>query len=392
MRVLHLTTTLRGGAGIAALRLNQALRDSGIESSVQCLTSDEQKTNEGIEIVKRSFIKRLKSKFLTYIQDKILSKRDTFLTAISIDQIDYKAIKRSNPDVINIHSMYNLVNHNSIKRLSYLGYPLVLTLHDQRAFTGGCHYSKSCHNYSTGCRSCPQANIIGKQIVKKMHQKQKKALSQVSHLTVVAPSTWLVRLSKNSEILGRYPSLVINNPIPLNGKANLNKAISKKIGFIATDLNNPLKNLSSLLQALKALDYPQQNLELLLIGKGEINTQFSNIKVTKMPKLSESQIVQTISSLDLLVVPSFEDNSPNVIGEALMNGTKVIGANTGGIPELLDDDLNLLFNPNDINGMSNTIMRNLSEYDKTVVKTKAESKFSFASVAGSYLKVYKSLI
>ena len=392
MRVLHLTTTLRGGAGIAALRLNQALRDSGIESSIQCLTSDEKESHADIEIVKRSFTKKLISKSLTYAQAQLFSKPGILLTAISIDQINFNSIKRINPDVINIHSMYNLVNHNSIKKLSNLGYPLVLTLHDQRAFTAGCHYSKSCSNYSTSCNSCPQATFIGKRLVAKIYEKQKRALNQVGNLTVVAPSSWLIGLSKKSEILGRFPSLVIHNPIPSKADTNLNKVQNKKIGFIATDLTNPLKNLSSLLLALKELDNSKQDLELVLIGKGKVNAQFSNIKVTKISTLSESQIAETISNLDLLVVPSLEDNSPNVIGEALMNGTKVIGANIGGIPELLDNDLNLIFNPKDIEGISKAIVRNLSKYDKTQVKIKAETMFSFASVADSYLKLYKSVI
>ena len=40
--------------------------------------------------------------------------------------------------------------------------------------------------------------------------------------------------------------------------------------------------------------------------------------------------------MDLLVVPSREDNSPNVIGEALMSNVKVLGSLSGGIPEILE--------------------------------------------------------
>ncbi len=41
------------------------------------------------------------------------------------------------------------------------------------------------------------------------------------------------------------------------------------------------------------------------------------------------------SAIDILAVPSSQDNSPNVIAEALCNNVKIIGSSFGGIPELL---------------------------------------------------------
>jgi hypothetical protein len=47
------------------------------------------------------------------------------------------------------------------------------------------------------------------------------------------------------------------------------------------------------------------------------------------------ELISFYKTLDILVVPSQQDNSPNVIVEALATGTRIIGTNSGGIPELL---------------------------------------------------------
>ena len=49
--------------------------------------------------------------------------------------------------------------------------------------------------------------------------------------------------------------------------------------------------------------------------------------------------------LDVLVVPSlWLENSPLVIHEAFMHGVAVVGSRLGGIPDLVNDDVNgLLF-------------------------------------------------
>ena len=51
--------------------------------------------------------------------------------------------------------------------------------------------------------------------------------------------------------------------------------------------------------------------------------------------------------IDYLLVLSRADNSPNVIHEAKINGIPVIGANVGGISELLNPEYDYLIEMND---------------------------------------------
>jgi glycosyltransferase involved in cell wall biosynthesis len=392
MRILHLSTTLRGGAGIAASRLNEALCGFGTESRIHCLTKETQIAEENVFVINRSSSLRLKSKLVTYAQSKFVSKPNKSLSVVSVDSIDYKEIDFFNPDVINVHSMYNLLNHDSLLKLSNSGYPLVITLHDQRGFTGGCHYSNGCNRFVTACNSCPQATFTGKKLINRIYKDELNAVKSIRNLKVAAPSLWLANLSRKSNILGSFPTVVINNAIPSYTYRRQDDKATKSIGFIASDLNNPLKNLSLLLQALKKIDGHIQNLEVVLIGRGEVDCGLTDVKVSKLEGLTQEQIAKTVSSLHLLVVPSLEDNSPNVIGEALMNGTRVIGASTGGIPELLENDESLLFDPQDIDGLASAITRNLCDYRKADIAVRAEERFSFMAVASKYIELYKSMV
>src|SRR3546814_16097913 len=44
----------------------------------------------------------------------------------------------------------------SVDALQHLRYPVVWTLRDMWAFTGGCHYTAGCDRYAIGCGRCPQ--------------------------------------------------------------------------------------------------------------------------------------------------------------------------------------------------------------------------------------------
>ena len=75
------------------------------------------------------------------------------------------------------------------------------------------------------------------------------------------------------------------------------------------------------------------------------------------------QISGALASLDVLVVPSiWPETSPIVIREAFLTGLPVVGSNIGGIPELVQHELNgLLFEPGDVEGLHRALQRLIDE-------------------------------
>lgn len=76
-----------------------------------------------------------------------------------------------------------------------------------------------------------------------------------------------------------------------------------------------------------------------------------------------ARIPQALASIDVLVVTSvWPENSPLVIHEAFLAGVPVIASRIGGIPELVEHEVNgLLFEPGDSEGLHRAIARVLRE-------------------------------
>jgi glycosyltransferase involved in cell wall biosynthesis len=115
------------------------------------------------------------------------------------------------------------------------------------------------------------------------------------------------------------------------------------IGFGAEDLKSERKGIRHLLNALRIIETQSEiktesKIECLLFGSGKI------VDTAGLPKLHQlgyvdSPAMQALiySAADIVIVPSREDNQPQVGLEAMACETPVIGFDAGGIPEYVRD-------------------------------------------------------
>ncbi len=128
------------------------------------------------------------------------------------------------------------------------------------------------------------------------------------------------------------------NPSWMEGY-NATKDIEKKydVGFVG-NFDDDRKGAHILLEALNILYKQGLKYTAVMVGGGK------NLEEYKKNYADLSSInfvghinnpMDYIKSMKLMVVPSRSDSCPNTIMEALFVGTSVIGANCGGIPEIL---------------------------------------------------------
>lgn len=112
---------------------------------------------------------------------------------------------------------------------------------------------------------------------------------------------------------------------------------------------------------IKAFNQVNNNVELKIYGqvnsyKGilanylkQIRKSIKNKNIKLMGSFENKDIFKILSEIDVLIVPSiWPENSPLVVQEAFAARMPVIASSVGGIPELIQDNLNgLLFNLND---------------------------------------------
>ena len=128
------------------------------------------------------------------------------------------------------------------------------------------------------------------------------------------------------------------------------KRINSKVGKIiigtAAAVNVPYKGHQYIIEALARLKREGiHNYEYQMVGFGD-QTRLANIikendvedRVKFMGSMTHEQVFEWLDSIDIYVQPSRQEGLPRALIEAMSRGLPSIGANTGGIPELLPSE------------------------------------------------------
>lgn len=325
MKILHIASGASGGAYRAAKNLYELQLESGLNVSL-------------IGNVDRSFGRRLWSKIVTAVDQLISKPKFGVMSIYSTNGLRTRQIKKFHADILHIHNWFNLLSAKQVIALSE-EIPVVLTMHDERLLTGGCHNHLDCPEFNNFCKSCPAIRIpIGHKI--RENRAQSEQLIRSKGISIISPSDWLAKQVELSSGGGVNPS-VIANPIRrifhTDEKNNQNQGTqeSLKLVFIAANPWVPLKGLSELLDALTALEN-EHKFSLDIVGKSDTNIRYAKFARIR-GQLDGENLTSAISEADLIVVPSKSENFPGVICEAQLLGKVVVATNVGGIPEMILD-------------------------------------------------------
>lgn len=394
MKIVHLVTSTTGGAAQAAIRSHEALLGANHNSSI--LSIERRVEGHPHEIVKKlptSFVTRFLSSATTVIQQKAIQKNCNPVSPISLDFLNWDDPEIQMADVLHLHAFYNLVSvRNFLRKFPHK--KKVVTLHDERFFTGGCHYQMDCEQLENGCRRCPQVRIPYHPIVTRQRKSVLRLVNGNLDVTFVCPSLWMMQRAMNA--FPEFPDshfVQIYNPIPTNSTLTNQSASRERginFGFISQNLDNPLKNLGLLLAAFKEVNsvYSGQH-SLTLIGESNRDYSMGGLDISQSVVNSTLELQKAFRVMDVLVVPSTHDNLPNVMGEALMSGVGLIGSNVGGIPEIAELFNQHLFESGDKAGLVQA-MQNFKLADRTQIKDQADHVFGYQTIAAKLSEVYST--
>lgn len=123
---------------------------------------------------------------------------------------------------------------------------------------------------------------------------------------------------------------------------------------------HPTKGVDLLIRSF--LELPRGQAELLIAGNGppdyerELKTLADGHPEVRWLGFVPTQ--ELLSRVDALVVPSYwHDPAPLVVQEALAHGLPVIGANRGGIPELMGEGTGWTFDPDELGALAQAMKR-----------------------------------
>jgi glycosyltransferase involved in cell wall biosynthesis len=327
LKVVHFSTGHAGGAGLAARRLNEALNRNGVSSSFFALAQRSYVPNQNEFSIKRNVLRRISSILLLKLQQNF-SQRILFSTFSSNARgyRFFKSFQDSPETILHFHNWANLISERNLLKLSALGINVVITAHDERIATGGCHYKFECKQISSGCASCPLVeSALQKKLIASSRKRKDKSLAKNHHSPwIVSPSNWIQGEIKSSGIFRVDKMEIIPNT--LGPKWNDNLFVERKV---VTDRKVTIGIASmSTTSYVKAGDIVAE-----LLDSEEIkNIGFEFLILNQIPQ--QDQFRKFWQEIACLLALTRADNSPNVIWEALSLRIPVISVNLGGIPEI----------------------------------------------------------
>ncbi len=397
MKIVHLTTSDTGGAGIAAKQLHLALLQGGHESSFvskvklgpdfpsHIVTGDSFSDSE----IRKYYLNNKKGGFDYFSFPYSDFKLESLDVINSADIIHLHWISDGFTDYKNVFSLPNK--------------KFVWTLHDMNPFTGGCHHSDGCIKFTKLCNYCPHLEgTVDEYISFKIHNYKKEALKNITggNLKIVTPSKWLSDLSQKSECLKRFKHTVIPNIIHLPSSEIDREEARLKLGihkdeiallFVANGLDNPRKGLSALISALQGISR-KDNLKIITVGGDEIKME--GLHNLNLGYVSDGmKMAETYTAADAFILPSLAENFPNTIVESLLCGTPVIASVVGGIPEQINNENGILVNSHSVEDWKhaiNNFMNGKIIFNREQIKNEAMNKYESGTILGNYLNLYNS--
>lgn len=200
MNTLVLSTfDIDGGAARAAYRLHLGLQSCGLNSKmmVQYKSSNDKTVLEPFSNLDK-WVNRLRPR-LDGLPLQLYPRRNCSIFSCQWlpDFIEPK-LKHLSLDVINLH--WNCGGFLRIESLAKFNIPLIWTIHDMWAFTGGCHYSQNCNRYTNSCGSCFQLHSDNAHDLSQWIWQRKAKAWRGLDLTIVAPSAWLAECARSSSL------------------------------------------------------------------------------------------------------------------------------------------------------------------------------------------------
>ena len=323
----------------------------------------------------------------------------------------YQRIDATDADIVHLHWINGgFVGIHQIPRIRQ---PIIWSLHDMWAFTGGCHYNNEvCRAFEHACGHCPVlGSTTERDLSRRIWKRKRRYLDRVDNLTVVGHSSWLADEASRSSLFNKRRVVNLPTPIDCTVYRPINRTVARGLWGISQNANvvafgamnatsDPRKGYDLLVDALKKVSIP--GLELLVFGASGSTGGIGNdlrFKVHYTGYLHDDvSLVTLYNAADAMVVPSRQENLSNAIMESLASGTPVVGFDIGGNGDMIDhQDNGYLAQAYNTEDLAAGIEWVLTEPDRNrelraAARKKALDSFDYPVVASRYVELYESIL
>ncbi len=323
-------------------------------------------------------------------------------------------IAEEQPDIAHIHLFWGGLSTSILDTLRKHHIPVVHTAHDYRivcpAYTFRrndgtiCEACKGGKYYNCLLNRCSRGSLVQSLLMTAemyLRNKWHKAICKIDGFVFVSNFSH----RKHIECM---PQLSLTRSIVSYNSTSIldQKFISQERGdyFLFFGRLSSEKGIKTLIEAFAGLE----GLRLKIVGTGPeeealkqyITQHGSHSEVEFVGYRNGDALKELIRDASFVIVPSeWYENNPMTIIEAYTAGIPVIGANIGGIPEIIDEgQTGYLFEPGDVEQLRETITKanQLSDADYNTMSNAARKfaaeNFSEERSYGNIMNLYNSII
>ena len=320
------------------------------------------------------------------------------------------AIRKIDPDIVHIHWVGR--GFVRVEDFARINRPIVWTLHDSWAFTGGCYVPDGCTRFLQACGECPQLGSKRPDDVShRLWERKSRAWENVP-MTLVSPSRWLAGCASKSTLLAGKRLEVIANGLDLNSFKPTDMSVARDLlglprekflllfGAISprADKNKGFNFLRSALDEVFKHMRPDR-FELIVVGAsrppGNIDL---GIPIRFMGRLHDDISIRLhYCAADITLVPSIQENLPQMAVESISCGTPVVAFNATGFTDIITHRENgYLASAYDERDLGNGIVFILNHPDRgrflKSARCTAEKKFSIDTMTERYKDLYRMVL
>jgi glycosyltransferase involved in cell wall biosynthesis len=264
------------------------------------------------------------------------------------------------PDIVHLNTYNYQLTPSIIYEVKKHQIPIVQTVHDPQVICP----SHMLYNIQSGeiCEKCKKGKYLNCIKTKCIHGSRVKSilgafegylynkLKAYDYIkTLICPSRFigdkLIEFGFN-----RNKIIVLHNFVTQIEPTN---SIVKKDFFLYFGRISPEKGVNILLKAIEKLP----GIKFCFAGQGSLESILSNYPNIEYVGFKQGEeLMNLIRQSKATILPSvWYENCPMSILESLNLGTPVIGSEIGGIPELVNNQVGLLFNPGDADDLAKKI-------------------------------------
>ncbi len=321
-----------------------------------------------------------------------------------------RSANRLAPDVVHVHwGGHGFVPARSLPAFDA---PLVWTLHDAWAFTGGCHLPGDCARHAGSCGACPQLGSRREEDLSRLIWLRKEEAWRETRVAFVAPSRWMAGVARSSRMLAKTRIEVIPNGLDTEFfRPRENIAARQSLGLPEDRMliacvamhatRDPHKGFDLLAAALRALPTEARARALLVVAgdRGQGPVPETGVPVRFLgPLRTDEQLAALYAASDVLASPSRVENLSCVVAEAMACGIPVVAFRVGGNADLVDHGVTgLLAEAFDIDALAEHLKDLLMNKERrcamgSAARSKALCEFDMDTFLRRHIALYEDLI